>query len=66
MVLVDSIQANLPNYDVGLVGLKGADPAKAMAERSNIYIFIYVNMVVNPKIGGKPPKMDGENNGTPY
>ena len=21
---------------------------------------------VNPKIGGKPPKMDGENNGKPY
>ena len=20
----------------------------------------------NPKIGGKPPKMDGENNGKPY
>ena len=24
------------------------------------------HMGVNPKIGGKPPKMDGENNGKPY
>ena len=23
-------------------------------------------MGVEPKIGGKPPKMDGENNGKPY
>ena len=23
-------------------------------------------MSVEPKIGGKPPKMDGENNGKPY
>ena len=25
-----------------------------------------IYMGVNPKIGGKPPKMDGENNGKPY
>ena len=26
----------------------------------------YLPIWVFPKIGGKPPKMDGENNGKPY
>ncbi len=28
--------------------------------------FLKKKMDVNPKIGGKPPKMDGENNGKPF
>ena len=31
-----------------------------------VCVYTYVHMGVNPKIGGKTPKMDGENNGKPY
>ena len=43
--------------------LKGRDRQR---EDSLGFEKVEVYMGGNPKIGGKPPKMDGENNGKPY
>ena len=41
-------------------------PGALLKQRSEVLFPLYIYIWVFPKIGGNPPKMDGENNGKPY